>query len=136
MARDSIEHQLQQFFAEHERDTVAVYLFGSVARGDANDASDVDVAVLYRHDPPATFDGLPLELEGQLERRLGRPTQVVTLNRAPVDLRARVLRDGALIVDRDPPVRVRFEVRTRNEWFDLQPVLREYRRFGAHGQAG
>ena len=52
------------------------------------------------------------------------------MNRAPVDLRTRVLRDGVLLVDRDPSLRIRFEVRTRNEWFDLQPILREYRRMG------
>ena len=52
------------------------------------------------------------------------------MNSAPADLRARVLRDGVLLVDRDPSLRIRFEVRTRNEWFDLQPILREYRRMG------
>jgi len=50
------------------------------------------------------------------------------MNRAPADLRVRVLRDGVLLADRDPPLRIRFEVQTRNEWFDLQPILREYRR--------
>lgn len=35
------------------------------------------------------------------------------------------------ILDRDPSLRIAFEVRTRNEWFDLQPILRQYRRVGA-----
>ena len=108
-----------------------MYLFGSEARGEATDASDVDLGVLYVADPPSTYDGLPLELEGELERLLGRPTQVVAMNHAPVDLRVRVLRDGVLVLDRDPTARVRFEIRTRNEWFDLEPVLREYRKTGA-----
>ncbi len=39
-----------------------------------------------------------------------------------------MLRDGILVVDRDPSRRIEFEVRRRNEYFDLLPVLREYRR--------
>ena len=131
MQRQAIVRRLKQFFARREAgDEVVVYLFGSVARGDDRPGSDVDVGVLYRRDPPATFEGLPLRLEGEIQRQLGRATQVVTLNTAPADLRARVLRDGVLILDRDTSARIRFEVQTRNEWFDLQPVLREYRRMG------
>jgi hypothetical protein len=63
-----------------------------------------------------------------LGRRLHRSIDLVVLDTAPVDLRARVLRDGTLVVDRDPARRIRFEVRTRNDAFDLEPVLREYRR--------
>ena len=58
---------------------------------------------------------------------LGLPVQLVALNRAPVDLVHRVLRDGKLIVDRDRGRRIRFEVKARNEFFDLQPVLARYR---------
>jgi len=38
-----------------------------------------------------------------------------------------VLRDGRLVLDRDPSVRIQFEVRTRNEAFDLEPILHRYR---------
>ena len=126
-----IEQRLRQYFAERETDDeiVVAYLFGSVARGDYEARSDVDIAILFRKDPPATFEALPLRLEGEIERLLGRHTQLVVLNMAPVDLCARVLRDGKLILDRDPSLRIGFEVHARNEWFDLQPVLREYRRF-------
>ena len=133
MDRTSILHRLGGFFAASPAsaaEVTASWLFGSLARGDAGPRSDVDVAVLYRGTPAATFESLPLRLEGEIERHLGRTTQVVALNRAPADLRARVLRDGVLLVDRDPSLRIRFEVRTRNEWFDLQPILREYRRTG------
>ena len=53
---------------------------------------------------------------------------MIALNLAPVDLCARVLRDGVVILDRDRPARIAFEVRTRSAWFDLEPVLRTYRR--------
>lgn len=128
-----IDQELRAYFAGRATgdDLVAAYLFGSVARGDDDARSDVDVAVLHRRDPPRTFDALPLRLEGEIERLLGRRTEVVCLNLAPVDLCARVLRDGVLLVDHDPALRIGFEVRTRNLWFDLQPVLRTYRRLAA-----
>ena len=68
-----------------------------------------------------------LGYEGDLERELGRAVQLVVLNDAPSDLVHRVLRDRRLLLDRDRVARLRFEVRSRNEYFDLLPVLQRYR---------
>jgi predicted nucleotidyltransferase len=123
----ALEQTLRTFFQTPAPEIVAAYLFGSVARGTSGTTSDVDVAVLLTRPPAEGLAGLPLDLEGELERLLGVPAQVVVLNRAPVDLIHRVLRDGKLLVDRDPAVRIAFEVRARNEFFDLKPVLDQYR---------
>ncbi len=106
-----------------------IYLYGSVARGTAREGSDVDVGVLLDNDPPRTLRGLKLDLEADLESLLEVPVQLAVLNRAPPDLIHRILRDGKLVLDRDRSMRIRFEVKARNEFFDLQPVLRRYRRF-------
>jgi hypothetical protein len=53
---------------------------------------------------------------------------LVVLNRAAVDLIHRVLRDGMLLLDRNPSARIRFEVRARSEYLELLPHLRRYRR--------
>lgn len=105
----------------------AVYVFGSVARGEDRGDSDVDVAVLFDEAPAATFAAQPYGLEAELERRLGRAVDLVVLNRAPVDLRIRVQRDGRIVVDRNRSARIAHEVRTRNEADDLAPILRRYR---------
>ena len=128
MPTASIEQALRKFFASRPAGIVAAYLFGSVARGTAGARSDVDVAVLYEAAPPATIEGLPLELENAIHRVVARPVQVIVLNTAPVSLIHRVLRDGVLVLDRAPSARIRFEVRARNEFFDLQPILARYRR--------
>ena len=86
------------------------------------------MAVLYESAPPATIEGLPLDLENAIHQVVARPVQVIVLNTAPVSLVHRVLRDGVLLVDRDPGARIRFEVDARNRYFDLQPFLRRYRR--------
>lgn len=106
---------------------VAVYLFGSTARGAATASSDVDVAALFDRTPAHRLNGAKFALEGALERSLGHAVDLTVLNDAPVDLRTRVLRDGRLLLDRDRAARIAFEVRTRNEAFDLEPVLSQYR---------
>jgi predicted nucleotidyltransferase len=134
--RHDVEARLRAFFGEHSRGALAVYLFGSVARGEARPDSDVDVGVLYAVAPPATLTAPPLALEGELERALARPVQVAVLNRAPADLVHRVLRDGRLVLDLDPAARIRFEVQRRNEYFDLAPIRRLYRRYPGPAEDG
>jgi uncharacterized protein len=125
----AIETQLRNFFAQvGGPEIAAAYLFGSVARGTAGPGSDVDLGLLYTDDPPRTLAGLGLDLENDLERLLGLPVQVVVLNRAPVDLVVRVLRDGKLLFEGNAVKRVRFEVRSRMEFWDLEPFIRRYRR--------
>lgn len=126
--RDTALRALHEYFQARAHDVAAVYLFGSVARGDAGRASDLDVGILFRSAPPATLEGQPYDIAADLERRVGVPVDVVTLNTAPPDLRIRVLRAGQLAVEHDRSARIRFEVATRNEFFDLEPILTEYRR--------
>lgn len=122
----ALEEQLIQFFARAPEGVDAAYLFGSFARGTASDASDVDVGLLYK-DTPEGYLSQPYVLEADLSEQLGRRAQLVVLNTAPADLVHRVLRDGRLLLDREPRRRIAFEVRRRGEYFDLLPILREYR---------
>jgi predicted nucleotidyltransferase len=131
----AIEARLRAFFEEDPRGAVAAYLFGSVARGEFRADSDVDVGVLFASDPPARLSAPQFAIEAALERLLGRPVQIVALNRASADLVHRVLRDGLLVLDRDRAARIRFEVQRRNEYFDLAPIRRLYRRYPASATA-
>jgi predicted nucleotidyltransferase len=134
MDRATLEAKLRAFFTDAPANVVAVYLYGGHARDTANDRSDVDLAVLHAIEPPRSFESLPLDLESDLERVLGLPVQAVVLDHAPVDLVHRVLRDGILVLDRDRSRRIRFEVKARNEFFDLRPVLERYRAPRAAGR--
>jgi predicted nucleotidyltransferase len=74
-------------------------LFGSVARGDENDKSDLDVLVRYQEQ---SVHALAL-LQERLEEAGGRADQVVELEADETSalLLADVLRDGRMLVDRD-----------------------------------
>lgn len=127
---DSITARLRSAL-KTEADVVAAYLYGSVARNVHRSQSDVDVALLLDDDPPETLDGLRLDLASRLGDELGRPVDVVILNRAPCDLAHRVRRDGVILIDRDRRRRVAWEVKSRNEYFDMEPIRRLYR----HGRS-
>src|SRR5262249_18434502 len=120
MSSASVDHsvlqQLRTFFCRNHVGIVCVYVYGRVARGEASGESDIDVAVLYAQEPPPTLDGLGLELGYTLEQLLGRSVDLVVLNRAPLDLIHRILRDGILVYDGDPSCRIRFEVQARSAY--------------------
>ena len=106
----------------------AVYLFGSQARGTAGPGSDIDLGLLYGAPPAGTLMDQPFLLEAELSAAWGRPVQCVVMNLAPPDLVHRILRDQQPLLDRDPSVRVRFEVAARNRYFDVKPFLDRYRK--------
>jgi predicted nucleotidyltransferase len=127
MPPGDIIDRLTSALADAPADVIAAYLFGSVARGTATPSSDVDLGILLRERPPATLAGRRLEYEDVLAQKLGARVQIVILNDAPPDLVHRVLAARRLILERDRALRIRFEVRARNQYFDLQPILARYR---------
>jgi predicted nucleotidyltransferase len=127
MRRAQLIDRIHRLLAADPR-VLAVYLFGSRGRGDERADSDVDVGVLFANRPSPRLDGPAAELESKLENDLGLPVQLVALNTAPPDLVHRVLRDGEIVCDAEPARRIRFEVKARNEYFDLLPFLNRYRK--------
>jgi predicted nucleotidyltransferase len=128
VSEDALIERLKALLEAADPEVVAVYLYGSRARGTARAGSDVDLALLLRRRPPSTLHGVERGAEATLERELRLPVQAVVLNGAPPDLAHRVLRDGILLLDRDRAARLRFEVQSRNEYFDLEALRRLYRR--------
>ncbi len=128
MDAERIETALRAHFTATPPDGAAVWLFGSVARGSSRTGSDVDLGLLLGRPPAHDLQGQPFALQLELGRLLGREVQIVVLDEAPADLIHRVLRDGLLVFEGDRAARIAFEVRKREEYFDLLPVLEQYRR--------
>ena len=83
----AMETELRRSGIEH------LALFGSMARGEANAKSDIDLAVLF--DPAARMDLLRLiGLERRLSEAFGRPVEFTTLPIKSQGLRASVERDS------------------------------------------
>jgi uncharacterized protein len=102
---------------------VAAWVFGSMARGDASASSDLDLAVLMSDPSDDAAEETLRGLAADLERHspCGRVDIVVLGAQGPV-FRHRVLREGKLVLDRDPPARHAFEARTIVEYLDWRPT--------------
>ncbi len=127
MQREHLEEQLIEYFRPRP-DVCAVYLFGSRASGSERADSDVDVGLLYFEAPRAALTSTTFMDQANLADKLGVPVDLIVMNTAPADLVHRILSAQQLLLDKDPAFRVRFEVRRRNEYFDLKPILDQYRR--------
>lgn len=113
-----------------DRGVIAAYLFGSWAREEATENSDIDLGV-FLHDSPALSAEWPPEdiaLEGLLAARTSLPVEVHVLNDAPLSISGRVLEEGFLLYCGDEVARVRLEVAIRGQYLEFKPRLAELRK--------
>jgi uncharacterized protein len=97
---------------------VFAYLFGSLARNVATPLSDIDIAVFLSDQLDEVAD--KLAVLGKLMHNLETDgIDLVVLNTAPLTLKARVVRDGQVLVDRQPHLRHAFESVVLRSYFDF-----------------
>lgn len=127
---------LRRILAEDDS-VVLAYAFGSVARGEPSEGSDLDVAVLTGAELGP--EGIAL-LSERLERTIShrRRVDLVDLRAASPVLAAEIVRDGVVIVERDPELRFDFEMDAIRRFEDTKPLRRvqhELLREAARGSA-
>lgn len=104
------------------------YIFGSRVKGYANERSDWDIAV-YLEKPPEELHRWPaFELEAEVSRALKENVQVTFLNDidSPV-LGFEIVKDGILVADKNPPLRMEFENRILRQYHDWQYFLNRHK---------
>jgi uncharacterized protein len=117
MMPDSLIPLLQSLFTGDDRVAFA-YLFGSAARGEQNRLSDIDIAAYLREN--CDFAEARLDIIGKLMDLLGNERfDFVVLNKAPLPLAARIIRDRRLLSDQDPFSRHLYESRILREYHDF-----------------
>ena len=109
-------------------EVVAVYLFGSAARGTRGKRSDVDIAVLTRaRETSQRCSRSIVEYVQTACDALGTDNvDVVLLHRAPVALRHEVFREGKPLLVRDPRALSRFRLESSREYLDTIPLRRVF----------
>jgi len=114
---------LTSYFLRQE-EVILAYLFGSAARDRVNYSSDVDLAVLLdtRLGEEAQFEHYLL-IAVEVANFSQRDVDLVLLNRASPLLAHEVIRHGRLIYERCAAERIDFEIRTRQVYFDVKPML-------------
>ncbi|GAW28648.1 nucleotidyltransferase domain-containing protein [Carboxydocella sp. ULO1] len=97
------------------------FLFGSWARGDAREDSDVDIAVYLKD---RDYDILEyLDWKRDLEEICGRTVDLAILNEATPLLKYQVYLDGVLLFSKDDILASNFLVRALFEYEDMRPYL-------------
>ncbi len=95
-------------------------LFGSRARGDNRDHSDVDIAAWWPADPPNSWDVLLPDFVDL----------VVLSHSIPLELAGRIALEGVVLFEDVPSERVRWVAETRKIWLDERPRFeRAHREF-------
>jgi len=120
--RDSTLSRMAGLLGSCPPEMLAAYVFGSFARSEP--FGDLDVAVLMAA-PVATPLAFELELERDLEKLAARfPVDVRILNHAPQPFQYSVIREGILILDRNPNLRAAFEGIVINQYLDFSRFRR------------
>lgn len=95
---------------------VAVFLFGSWARGETTPLSDVDLAVLLREPTPAD--------EVEVGSLGGPRVDVVLFHRLPLHVQHEVLREGKELFVRDRAFLEEVYARTVHRYLEMSPLYR------------
>ncbi len=103
----------------------ALWIFGSAAEGRDRSSSDLDLAALFRAQPGA--DAVVRAREA-LADIVGRPVDLVDLDRASPILGMQVLRHGNLAFERDAAHRVRFTASLPGRYEDVMILRRPLER--------
>lgn len=110
---------------------MAIYVYGSAARGDDRSDSDVDIAVLL---PPGQRLANRLMLIAELHDVTGRSVDVVDLRQVGTFLRMEVLRDGRQIANSDPGQVLAWEGYAMSEYTQhraaIRDIMSDFRRTG------
>lgn len=122
MNKEKIAQKLFNYFSP-KKDIILVYLFGSTVSGDFHTLSDIDVAILLKNIPSD-----PLEYRIFTTTELSKlldvdKIDIVLLNDAPPRLKFEVVQNGELVYVSNDDARCDFEVHSRQEYFDVKPLL-------------
>ena len=94
-----LNHAIRDYFA-NQKEVVAVYLFGSYAKGKETDASDVDIAVLV--DPERLSYSATTKYISKLSKITRKDIHLTLLNLASERLAGQIYRKGHCLLEKNP----------------------------------
>lgn len=102
-----------------------VYLYGSQAKGESKEDSDIDLAILVDE---AKADSLEVQLKAisDLGRISYKEIEVQNLHAVDISFAHRVITEGKLIHSKNIKDKVEYETYVLRQYFDLKPLLDEF----------
>ena len=123
--KDEIIKKTKIFFRDHDQ-IIAVYLFGSLAKGTFNKNSDIDIAVMFKDykDEMKVFD-IRLKLMDDLSVFLDYDVDIIVFSQASLKMQHQII-SGELIVGKDNRQRIRREQYSLNRYLDMKYYYNSY----------
>lgn len=136
LTTDALKMRIRESVLSIFPDVWAIYLYGSTARGDSWQGSDLDVAVLL---PPGQALEQPWQIAGQLAGVLGREVDLVDLRQSGDVLCMQVLAEGVLLYNGEPGEVLAWEARAMSRYGhyrrEIADLMADFRATGI-GYAG
>ena len=110
---------------------IAIYLFGSFAKGAVRKQSDIDLAFVfnekfYKEDPFRALQKAEL-FSLEISRQLRKTVDVVILNSTSLIFAYHVLRKGVCLYESTTVNRILYEIAIQNKYEDFMPFINELR---------
>ena len=118
--QDLLQDMVKQ--ANGDSRVLAVVLFGSTARGERRDTSDVDVCLVLK---PGTYSPEAL-MDIRLQYLAAFAADIQIFQQLPIYLRQRVLKDGKVLFCRDQDALYDIALRTVQAFADFKPLYDRY----------
>jgi hypothetical protein len=118
-AKKELEALLEQ--AGQDNDVLALILFGSAAKGEVSDRSDIDVCLVLR---PKRWD--VEELAQKRFEYLHFDLDVKLFQQLPLYVRSKVLREGVVLLVKDEDQLYEIAIRTAKEFEDFKHIYHDY----------
>ena len=101
------------------------YLFGSIAKGEANNMSDIDIAIKFKSNHTSLEDAL---IRGEIidsgQAIFNMPIDIINLNKVSIFLKHQVVKYGIVLKDYED--RSTFESLVFREYFDFKYYSDQY----------
>lgn len=117
--------KIRNYFSQ-KPETVAVYLYGSFARGDAKKNSDIDLGIILLKKKHRPFHLPQAIFADELKKITKKKVEIQDLSACSLEFCHRVLSEGKLIYGKDNQTRIDFEVQIGKKYFDFKPYIEEY----------
>jgi len=110
---------------------IAIYLFGSFAKGTERGKSDIDLAFVfndkfYKEDPFRSLQKAEL-FSMEISKQLQKSVDVIILNSASLSFAYHALRKGVCLYESNTVDRILYEVAMHNKYQDFMPFIKELR---------
>ena len=113
MELKEIVEVIQNYFKD--KDAEAIYLFGSVVRGELREESDIDIAIVGSYD----FMEL-LSLKSDLEELLKRNIDLVDFNKIDTSFQGEIVSTGTAVYSRDDLFLEELEMKVLSMYLTLE----------------